>query len=73
MNYIQQFMNDNSLVVGQPFHISISPRLWFCFNADYTLDLLGKDEYIKSCTHFDYILWSLLAGNEHVTFAAGNQ
>ena len=72
MNYIRQFMRDNGLVPGQPFRISDSRRLWFCFADDDRLDLCSEDAYMRSCLNFEYILLRLLRGETGVSTVMGS-
>lgn len=67
INYIQQFMNDNAIVIGQPFKVSVSKRLWFCFCDDFCIDLVGDDEIMRDCTDFSSILFRLLTGEVWIT------
>jgi len=71
MNYIEKFLNDNGIVIGTPFQISLSPRLWFCFTDDYRLDLLGDDDVMRAWTDFDNILMRLLLGQIAITKVMG--
>ncbi len=71
MNYIELFLNDHDLVVGQPFKISISPKLWFSFCDDFHIDLVGEDEIMRSWTNFDSILLRLLTGEIQITKILG--
>lgn len=71
MNYIELFLNDHDLVVGQPFKISISPKLWFYFCDDFHIDLVGEDEIMRSWTNFDSIFLRLLTGEIQITKILG--
>lgn len=71
INYIQQFMNDNAIVIGQPFKVSVAKRLWFCFCDDFRIDLTGDDEIMRSCTDFSSILFRLLTGEIWITDRLG--
>lgn len=71
MNYIEKYMNDNGVVIGAPFQISLSPSLWFCFTDNYCLDLLGDDEVLRAWMDFDNILMRLLLGQIAITKVMG--
>jgi hypothetical protein len=71
MNYVKRFIEDNGLVFGQPFKISVARQSWFCFNEDYSLDLTGSDEYMRSCVNFDHILLRLLTGEIKIVKSLG--
>ena len=70
-NYIELFVSENGLVVGQPFKISISKRQWFCFREDLSLDIVGDDWYMRGCLDFQSILIRLLMGELHITDRLG--